>query len=168
MDRPELERLERRAVDRDAWVALADEAPVDVRDELVLDLREGVVIDLRGLDGPAMRGAPELPLIADPNRVPLVGSRWVLLVSLALLNVLDLITTKAVLAAGGVEGNPVMAQIIHDPIAPILVKTAGVIVVVLVVNSCPPDSRLVNRALGIAVITYAFIVSWNMVNLLLA
>jgi hypothetical protein len=167
MDRPELER---RAVDRDTWVALADQAPVDVRDELVLDLREGTVIDLRGLDAPAMRGAPELPrsLVADPNRVPLVGSRWVLLLSLALLNVLDLITTKAVLAAGGIEGNPVMAQIIHDPIAPILVKTAGVVVVVLVVNSCPPDSRLVNRALAIAVVTYAFIVSWNMINLLLA
>lgn len=162
MDRTGLERN----IGRDAWESLADEA-TDVRDDLVLDLREGAVIDLRGLDGPELRGAPELPMV-DPNRVTLIGSRWVLLVALALLNVLDLITTRAVLAAGGVEGNPVMASIIHDPIAPILVKTAGVIVVALVVNSCPPDSRIVNRALSLAVITYAFIVSWNLVNLVIA
>jgi len=161
--------MDRTELERDAWVSLADEAPAPVRDDLVLDLREGAVIDLRGLDAPEMRGAVELPApLTDPNRVPLIGSRWVLLVSLALLNVLDLITTKAVLAAGGTEANPVMASIIHDPIAPILVKTAGVLVVTLVVNSCPADSRLVNRALSLAVVTYAFIVSWNLVNLLVA
>ena len=158
--------MDRTELERESWTALADEA-VDVRDDLVLDLRAGAVIDLRGLDAPELRDAPELP-VADPNRVPLVGSRWVLLVSLALLNVLDLMTTRAVLAAGGTEGNPVMAGLIDDPIAPILVKAAGVLIVAVVVNSCPPDSRLVNRALSLAVLTYAAIVSWNLVNLLLA
>lgn len=161
--------MDRTELERDAWVSLADGAPAPVRDDLVLDLREGAVIDLRGLDGPEMRGAVELPAPpADPNQVTIVGSRWVLLVSLALLNVLDLITTKAVLAAGGSEANPVMASIIHDPVTPILVKTAGVALVAVVVNSCPADSRLVNRALSFTVITYAFIVSWNLVNLLVA
>lgn len=154
----------------DAWTARADEGPGSVADDLVLDLRaEGTVIDLRGLDGPARREAPEIPALAsDPNRVPVVGSRWVLLVSLALLNVLDLVTTRAVLAAGGVEGNPLMARIVDDPVAPVLVKSAGVLLVALVVNVCPPDSKLVNRALALSVITYAAIVSWNLVNLLVA
>ncbi len=168
MEPRELERNSGRA--HDAWTSLADEAPTPVADDLVVDLRaEGTVIDLRGLDGPAGRGAPEIPLPAsDPNRVSLIGSRWVLLVSLALLNVLDLITTRAVLAAGGVEGNPFMAGIVDDPVAPVLVKTAGVLLVAFVVNVCPPDSKLVNRALSLSVVTYAAIVSWNLVNLLVA
>jgi hypothetical protein len=37
-----------------------------------------------------------------------------------------------------------------------------------VVNSCPPDSKVVNRALAFSVLAYAAIVSWNMVNLLVA
>ncbi len=164
--------MEQRGLEQESWISLGDEARAPVRDDLVLDLREGTVIDLRGLDAPAWQAEPELPtlepVVADPNHVPLVGSRWVLLVALALLNVLDLITTRAVLAAGGVEGNPVMAPIIHHPYAPILVKTAGVALVALVVNSCPPDSKVVNRALAFSVLAYAAIVSWNMVNLLVA
>ena len=165
--------MEQRGLERESWVSLADEAPAPVKDDLVLDLREGAVIDLRGLDAPAWQAEPELPKLApavvdDPNRVPLVGSRWVLLVALALLNVLDLITTRAVLAAGGSEANPVMAPIIHHPYAPLLVKTGGVALVAFVVNCCPPDSKVVNRALAGSVLAYAAIVSWNMVNLLVA
>ena len=93
--------MEHRGLEQESWVSLADEAPAPVADDLVLDLREGTVIDLRGLDAPAWRAEPPLPELApaaDPNDVPLVGSRWVLLVALALLNALDLITTRAVLA----------------------------------------------------------------------
>ncbi|MCB1006298.1 MAG: hypothetical protein KDB35_19095 [Acidimicrobiales bacterium] len=163
--------MEHRGLEQESWVSLADEAPAPVADDLVLDLREGTVIDLRGLDAPAWRAEPPLPELApaaDPNDVPLVGSRWVLLVALALLNALDLITTRAVLAAGGAEANPVMAPIIHHPYAPLLVKTAGIGVVALVVNCCPPDSKVVNRALALSVVAYAAIVSWNLVNLLVA
>ncbi len=174
--------MERRGLEAespDSWAVLADDAPTDRRDDLVtddvvIDLRDGAtLLDLRALDGPRLDPVeaplPELaPLVEDPNRVPLVGSRWVLLVALALLNVLDLISTRAVLAAGGQEGNPLMAQIIHDPIAPVLVKTAGVLIVALVVNACPPDSKIVNRALACSVLVYSAIVSWNLVNLLIA
>ena len=128
----------------------------------MLDLREETVIDLRGTDAPVV-AVPEG--FVDPNRIPLVGSRWVLLVALALLNALDLITTRAVIASGGSEANPLMQGIIHDPWAPVLVKTAGVLIVALVVNACPPDSRVVNRALAASVLIYSTIVSWNLVNL---
>lgn len=165
--------MERQGLEPKSWSALADEAPAPVKDDLVLELREGTVIDLRGLDAPAWRDEPELPSLApavveDPNHVPLVGSRWVLLVALALLNVLDLITTRAVLAAGGTEANPVMAPIIYHPYAPLLVKTAGVALVASVVNCCPPDSKVVNRALAGSVLAYSAIVTWNLINLLVA
>lgn len=173
MDRRGLE-----SISQDSWTALAEGSTTTGRDDLVtddvvIDLRDGAtLLDLRGLDGPRIDPAtaprPTLAPLEDPNRVPLVGSRWVLLVALALLNVLDLITTRAVLAAGGQEGNPVMAQIIHDPLAPVLVKTAGVLLVAVVVNACPPDSKLVNRALAGSVLAYSAIVSWNLVNLLIA
>lgn len=139
----------------------------DVRDGVVLDLRDEAVLDLRGLDAPTAPTTPQALPLVDPNRVPLIGSRWVLLVALALLNALDLLTTRAVLDAGGREGNPFMAGVIDDPLAPLLVKLAGVLVVVVVVNSCPPDSRIVNRALSMAVLAYVVVVSWNLVNLLL-
>lgn len=173
--------MERRGLEPnspDSWTAFAEGSTTArgddlVTDDLVIDLRDGApLVDLRGLDGPrpdvVAAPLPELAPLDDPNRVPLIGSRWVLLLALALLNVLDLITTRAVLAAGGEEGNPVMAQIIHDPIAPVLVKTAGVLVVALVVNACPPDSKIVNRALACSVLAYSAIVSWNLVNLLIA
>ena len=74
--------MEQRGLEQESWISLGDEAPAPVRDDLVLDLREGTVIDLRGLDAPAWQAEPELPTlepaVADPNHVPLVGSRWVL------------------------------------------------------------------------------------------
>lgn len=134
--------------------------------DVVLDLRDGrePALDLRSLDDPAPRLTDLVPP-ADPNQVPLVGTRWVLLVALALLNVLDLITTRAVLAAGGAEANPLMSNVIDHTWTPLLIKTAGVALVAVVVNSCPPDSKVVNRALAATVVVYAGIVSWNLINL---
>jgi len=136
-------------------------------DEVVIDLRDarGPTLDLRALDAPAPR-LTELVTIDDPNRIPLVGTRWVLLVALALLNVLDLITTRAVLAAGGAEANPLMSTVIDSTWTPLLVKTAGVALVAVVVNSCPADSKVVNKALATTVLVYSLIVSWNMMNLI--
>jgi hypothetical protein len=135
---------------------------------VVIDLRDarGPTLDLRGLDRPDAPRLTDLAPVADPNRVPLVGTRWVLLVALALLNVLDLITTRAVLAAGGSEANPLMSSVIDHTWTPLLVKTAGVALVAVVVNSCPADSKVVNRALAATVVVYSAIVSWNLINLI--
>src|SRR4051812_14292455 len=142
-------------------------APADVRDGVLIDLRDHrpdrAVLDLRGTDAPPVVEVESRP---DPNRVAVVGSRWVLLLSLALLNVLDLLTTRAVLAAGGAEANPLMSSVINSAWGPVIIKSAGVALVVVVVNACPPDSKVVNRALALTVLTYAAIVSWNMINLL--
>ena len=57
----------------------------------------------------------------------------------------------------------------HDalthPIAPVLVKTAGLMVVALILRACPPTSRVVDRGLLIATLFYGVVVSWNVINL---
>ena len=44
-------------------------------------------------------------------------TRWVMAAAIFSLNLLDVITTKLILGAGGAEVNPVMQPIIHDPYA---------------------------------------------------
>ena len=121
------------------------------------------VIDLTG-DRPVVElGADSTVAVITHEQTTM---RWSLLMGLAILNILDLVTTRAVLQAGGTEANPLMAQIIHDPIAPVLVKTAGLAVVALVLRACPPVSRLVDRALFTVTAMYGVIVAWNLTNLL--
>lgn len=122
--------------------------PADLRaDDVVIDLRDGQarVEVLRDLEVVAAR-------------------RWFLLVVLAALNGLDLISTRLVLEAGGEEGNPLMAPIIHHPYAPVLVKGAGLGLVALVLRSCP-RSAIVDRALCGVTVLYLAIVTWNLTNL---
>ena len=122
------------------------------------DLRaDDVVIDLRD-------GQPRVEVLRDPEQV--IARRWFLFLILGALNVLDLISTKMVLGAGGTEANPLMAPIIHHPYAPALVKTAGFVAVACVLRSCPTRSSIVDRALVVVTVLYTAIVSWNLVNLL--
>jgi hypothetical protein len=124
--------------------------PADLRDD-------DVVIDLR-------EGQPTVQVVRDAEEV--LARRWFLLAVLGALNLLDLVTTKMVLNAGGAEANPVMAPIIHHPYAPALVKTGGFLAVALVLKACPVRSALVDRALVFVTVLYTAIVSWNLVNLL--
>ena len=127
-----------------------DSRPVDLRgDDVVIDLRDD---------------QPKVAVLREVEQV--LARRWFLLAILGALNLLDLVSTKLVLAAGGVEANPVMAPIIHHPFAPALVKTAGFVMVALVLKACPPRSALVDRALLFVTVLYTAIVSWNLINLL--
>jgi len=127
-----------------------DNRPVDLRaDDVVIDLRDD---------------QPKVAVLREVEQV--LARRWFLLAILGALNLLDLVSTKLVLAAGGVEANPVMAPIIHHPFAPALVKTAGFVMVALVLKACPPRSALVDRALLFVTVLYTAIVSWNLINLL--
>ena len=114
------------------------------------------VIDLRD-------GSARVEVLRDVDQV--VARRWFLVAVLAALNVLDLVSTRLVLAAGGEEGNPLMAPIIHHPYAPVLVKAAGLGLVALALKACPPRSRVVDRALCAVTVLYLAIVTWNLVNL---
>lgn len=126
---------------------------------VLVDLEQGperAVIDLRG---------PEPVVAVEPVPEETIRRRWFLLVALAVLNILDLVTTRAVLAAGGTEANPLMAPIIHHPVAPILVKTAGITLVAALLRACPPRSRVCDAGLLGVTIGYLVVVAWNVVNL---
>ena len=128
-----------------------DSRPADLRaDDVLIDLRDD---------------QPKVQVLRDVEQV--LARRWFLLAILGALNLLDLVSTKLVLNAGGQEANPVMAPIIHHPFAPALVKTAGFVAVALVLKACPPRSPMVDRALIFVTVLYTAIVSWNLVNLLI-
>ncbi len=155
--------LERREADRrlDLRDTAVDRRQIERRnlDERPADLRaDDVIIDLR--DGQA-----KVAVLRDAEEV--LARRWFLLAILGALNLLDLVTTKMVLNAGGQEANPIMAPIIHHPFAPALVKTAGFVVVAMVLKACPTRSAIVDRALIGVTGLYMAIVSWNLLNLLM-
>lgn len=156
--------LERREADRrlDLRDLMTDRRQAERRflDSRPADLRaDDVVIDLRD-------GQPRVEVLPEAEQV--LARRWFLLAILGALNLLDLVTTKMVLNAGGAEANPIMAPIIHHPFAPALVKTGGFVLVAMVLRSCPVRSRIVDRALITVTALYLVIVSWNLLNLLLA
>ncbi len=150
---------------RDAERRLLDRGPSDRRRAERRDLAQrpsdlradDVVIDLRD-------GQPTVTVVPDVEEV--LARRWFLLIILGALNILDLVSTKLVLQAGGAEANPIMAPIIHHPFAPGLVKAAGFALVALVLQACPPRSAIVDRALVTVTGVYTAVVGWNLINLL--
>jgi hypothetical protein len=135
-------------------------ATVDPGATTLVDLRDGgheqATIDLRG---------PEPLVIFEPVPTDTIQRRWLLLAMLAVLNALDLVTTRLVLEAGGTEGNPLMAPIIDHPVAPILVKTMAIVLVAGLLRACPPRSRVVDAGLLGVTLGYLVVVGWNMLNL---
>ena len=117
---------------------------------------EQATIDLRG---------PEPVVTLESVAEETIQRRWLLLATLAVLNAVDLVTTRLVLEAGGTEGNPLMAPIIDNPVAPILVKTAAIALIAVMLRACPPRSRLVDIGLLGVTFGYMIVVSWNMLNL---
>jgi hypothetical protein len=126
----------------------------------LVDLRDRghgqAIIDLRG---------PEPVVTFETAGAETIQRRWLMLAMLAVLNAVDLVTTRLVLEAGGTEGNPLMAPIIHHPVAPILVKTAAIALVACLLRGCPARSRVVDIGLLGVTLGYMVVVSWNMLNL---
>ncbi len=92
-------------------------------------------------------------------RVPL--SRCYLALSLVVLNVIDVLLTKAVLDRGGIEGNPLMQDLMAGFAAPIGVKAAVAAVAGLLLMMCPIESKLATRAVAGVAGLYLAIVVWN-------
>ena len=125
---------------------------VDLREQA----HEHAVVDLRG---------PEPVVTFETAGAETIQRRWLMLAVLAVLNAVDLVTTRMVLDAGGTEGNPLMAPIIHHPVAPILVKTVAIALVACLLRACPARSRVVDIGLLGVTLGYMVVVSWNMLNL---
>lgn len=87
--------------------------------------------------------------------------RLQLAAAIVVLNLLDVVTTKGVLARGGIEANPIMADLMTGTAAPLGVKAlvAGIAGALLI--CCPPESRLAERAAATVAGLYLAIVVWN-------
>jgi hypothetical protein len=94
-----------------------------------------------------------------PVAIPVV--RWVMAAALISLNLLDVITTKLILRAGGSEANPVMAPFVHGPVAAYALKLSMAVGVAVLLLKSPPTSRLADRAVLLAIGVYTAVIGWN-------
>lgn len=99
-------------------------------------------------------------------RLPVLGRLVPLLrlqmgVALVLLNLADVLLTKALLGVGAIEANPVMAPLMPGTLAPIGAKTLIPAFAALLLVMCPPESKLADRAVATVLGVYVGIVLWN-------
>lgn len=120
-------------------------------------------------DGAYVTDGPAVPTAGEVRRSRL--TRWVpgytpsvLVTLLTLLNAADLLTTRAVLARGGVEGNPLMRPLVEGMWGAVLLKGACLLVVAVLVRRCPQSPRML-RVLTAVVVWYGVVVTWNVVTM---
>lgn len=95
-----------------------------------------------------------------PGRV-VSTRRLVLAAALVVLNLLDVLLTRAVIAAGGVEANPLMAPLMGGLAAPLGLKAVVAGCAGLLLLLCPPRARVGESAVLGVVVLYCAIVVWN-------
>lgn len=81
---------------------------------------------------------------------------------LAVLNVLDLVSTRAVLSRGGVERNPLMRPVMDDLWHGALVKGACLALIVVLLARCPAPSRRADLTMLAVCGWYLLVVGWNL------
>ena len=89
-----------------------------------------------------------------------LDQRWSLFVALAVLNLLDVVTTELVLRAGGVETNPLIKPIVENVFAVAGLKAVALTVVGLLLARCRP-SRAIDLGLVVTTGWYLAVVIWN-------
>jgi hypothetical protein len=87
--------------------------------------------------------------------------RLYLAAAVLVLNLCDVLLTRAVLDRGGVEGNPLMAGLMEGLAAPLGVKALGAVVVGILLMVSPVDSKFAERAVVCVAGLYLGIVLWN-------
>ncbi len=87
--------------------------------------------------------------------------RWSLYLGLVVLNVIDVITTIAVLDRGGVEGNPFVKPIIDGVWQVSLLKALILLIVAVLLMRCQ-RSRVTDLALSATTGWYLAVVLWNL------
>ncbi len=124
-----------------------------------------------------------LPPLGDSGRVELSGAiggmhefvtrsdnvrstRSWRLMFLAILNLADIVTTAAVLEAGGGEMNPILAPMVQSIWVPLLFKAMVLAIVWISVTQCSVRSRSAAIMLNGTVALYGMIVGWNFITLM--
>lgn len=98
---------------------------------------------------------------ADPIDTTIPLGRWLMAAVLVSLNLVDVLFTKAILARGGSETNPLLQGVIHDPMTPVLIKVGLATLVGALLLASPRESRLADRAMLATVVLYAVVIAWN-------
>ena len=84
-----------------------------------------------------------------------------------MLNALDVISTVAVIAAGGTENNPLMRPLIEGVWPAVLLKTTVLILIAWLLHRCS-DSRRIAVMMACTTGWYIAVVSWNVTVLAFA
>ena len=88
-------------------------------------------------------------------------SRWSVLAALVVLNVLDVVSTAAVIAAGGNESNPLMRPLIDGIWAAVALKAVVLVAIGWLLARCS-DSRRIGVMMACTTGWYIAVVSWNL------
>jgi Domain of unknown function (DUF5658) len=104
----------------------------------------------------------------DPADRSIPVRRWYLVATLVMLNLLDVLTTRWILDHGGSEQNPILRPIIHDPLAPLLIKLGLCLVIGSLVLAAPRRSWFADAGLVTIVAVYTCVIGWNVAVLLQA
>jgi Domain of unknown function (DUF5658) len=102
---------------------------------------------------------PTLDAAPTPPLIPL--RRWLMAVSMLLLNVMDVVVTKAIIRLGGIEANPIMAPIMDHPSYPLILKTIVALGVGGLLLASPVESKLADRAVFAVIVAYVVVMGWN-------
>lgn len=98
-----------------------------------------------------------LPLL----NVPVSMARVQIAAALVVLNICDVLLTKAILHLGGLEGNPLMGGLMEGTAAPLGVKTLFAASAGLLLFLCPAESRRADRAAATVAGLYLAVIIWN-------
>ncbi|MGB3410023.1 MAG: DUF5658 family protein [Microthrixaceae bacterium] len=101
----------------------------------------------------------QLPLF----NVSVSAVRMQIAAALVVLNICDVLLTKAILHLGGLEGNPLMSGLMEGTAAPLGVKTLFAASAGLLLFFCPTESRRADRAAATVAGLYLAVVIWNSV-----
>lgn len=116
---------------------------------------------------PSRDAPPEIEVIYGMTYVPVLQrfvptARIWLAVSLLVLNICDVLTTRLVLTSGGVEVNPIMVGLMQGTAAPLMLKTVVSLIAGMLLLAAPRTSRRSEIAVACVVGLYLAIVLWNL------
>ena len=88
--------------------------------------------------------------------------RWVMATLMVVFNLVDVVLTRAVLAAGGTEANPIMRPVMEDAAGALFVKTLVALGVGALLVAAPVHSKFADRAVATVLVLYVCVVGWNL------
>ena len=97
---------------------------------------------------------------ADALRAIRVRRMW-MAAGIVVLNALDVLLTRQVLARGGVEANPLMEGLMQGLAAPLGLKAVVAGLAGILLLRCPPRAPVGEAAAVVVLVLYGVIVLWN-------